>query len=98
MNSINLEVVNGHWKINEKLSKNCSIAKKNFLAQFIKMRLVKTKISQRSSFKNRANEIKAQYNYKFADLRIENKKEVQSIGTLDFIKSINPNLFERKNK
>ena len=88
MNSIKMEVYQGHWKINEKLSKNCSIAKKNFLAQFIKMRLVKTEISQRSSFKNRANEIKAQYNYKFADLRTESFENQPNINNL---------IFERKN-
>ena len=88
MNSINLEVVNGHWTMNQKPLKNCSIAKKNLLAQFIKMRLVKTEISQRSSFKQRANEIKQKYNYKFTNLQRESFENQPNINNL---------IFERKN-
>lgn len=88
MNSINLEVVNGLWVMNEKPLKNCSIAKKNLLAQFIKMRLVKTEISQRSGFKQRAKEIKQMHNYKFANLRHE--KQIINIESKELI-------FERKN-
>ena len=88
MNSINLNVQNGYWNINDKPLKNCSIAKKNFLAQFIKMRLVKTGISERSSFKQRAKEIKQMHNYKFANLRQE--KPIINIGNKELI-------FERKN-
>lgn len=87
MNSINLKVQNGYWELNDKPLKNCSIAKKNFLAQFIKMRLVKTEISQRSSFKHRANEIKDKYNHKFANLRQE--KQIINISNKELI-------FERK--
>lgn len=88
MNSINLEVKNGYWNLNDKPLKNCSIAKKNFFAQFIKMRLVKTGIRQRNSFKHRANEIKQLYNYKFVNLRQE--KQIINISNKELI-------FERKN-
>ena len=88
MNSINLEVVNGLWCINQKPLKNCSIAKKNFFAQFVKMRLVKSDISQRRTFKQKADHVKANYNYKFANLRQE--KPTINISNKELI-------FERKN-
>lgn len=88
MNSINLEVKNGYWNLNDKPLKNCSIAKKNFFAQFVKMRLVKSDISQRRTFKQKADEVKRLYNYKFANLRQE--KPIINISNKELI-------FERKN-
>jgi hypothetical protein len=83
MNSINLEVINGHWSVNDKPLKNCSIAKKNFFAQFVKMRLVKSEVSQNRTFKNKANEVKRLYNYKFANLRHE--KPIINISNKELI-------------
>lgn len=67
-NTIKMEVSQGYWNINDKPLKNCSIAKKNFFAQFVKMRLVKSGISEQRTFKSKAQEIKEKYNYKFANL------------------------------
>jgi hypothetical protein len=83
MNSINLNVQNGYWNLNDKPLKNCSIAKKNFFAQFVKMRLVKSEISRKSSFKNKAEEVKRKYNYKFANLRHE--KPIINISNKELI-------------
>jgi hypothetical protein len=83
MNSINLNVQNGYWNLNDKPLKNCSIAKKNFFAQFVKMRLVKSEVSRKSSFKNKADEVKRLYNYKFANLRHE--KPIINISNTELI-------------
>ena len=83
MNSINLNVQNGYWNLNDKPLKNCSIAKKNFFAQFVKMRLVKSEVSQNRTFKNKASEIKENYNYKFANLRQE--KPIINISNKELI-------------
>lgn len=83
MNSINLNVQNGYWNLNDKPLKNCSIAKKNFFAQFVKMRLVKTGIAERRTFKHKADEVKAKYNYKFANLRQE--KPIINISNKELI-------------
>lgn len=92
MNSINLEVVNGLWHINDKLLKNCSIAKKNFFAQFVKMRLVKSGISERRTFKQKATEVKEKYNYKFANLNKQISNDlVENHPNIDKL------IFERKN-
>ena len=88
MNSINLKVQNGYWNLNDKPLKNCSIAKKNFFAQFVKMRLVKSDISQRRTFKQKADEVKQQFNYKFANLQDDNLQNYPNINNL---------IFERKN-
>jgi hypothetical protein len=84
MNSINLEVINGHWSVNDKPLKNCSIAKKNFFAQFVKMRLVKSEVSQNRTFKQKAEEVKRLYNYKFANLHDDNLENYPNIETLTF--------------
>lgn len=84
MNSINLNIRNGYWNLNEKPLKDCSIAKKNFFAQFVKMRLVKTGISKERTFKERANEIKQQYNHKFANLHEDSLKNHPNIEKLIF--------------
>jgi len=82
MNSINLKVQNGYWNLNDKPLKNCSIAKKNFFAQFVKMRLVKSDISQRRTFKQKADEVKQQFNYKFANLHDDNLQNYPNINNL----------------
>ena len=84
MNSINLNVQNGYWNLNDKPLKNCSIAKKNFFAQFVKMRLVKSEVTQKSTFKNKASEIKEKYNYKFANLQDDNLQNYPNIQNLIF--------------
>ena len=84
MNSINLKVQNGYWNLNDKPLKNCSIAKKNFFAQFVKMRLVKSDISQRRTFKQKADEVKQQFNYKFANLHDDNLQNYPNINNLIF--------------
>lgn len=83
MNSINLNVENGYWTINEKPLKNCSIAKKNFFAQFVKMRLVKSEVSRNRTFKHKADEVKRLYNHKFANLRRE--KPIINISNKELI-------------
>jgi len=88
MNSINLKVQNGYWNLNDKPLKNCSIAKKNFFAQFVKMRLVKSDISQRRTFKQKADEVKQRFNHKFANLQDDNLQNYPNINNL---------IFERKN-
>jgi hypothetical protein len=83
MNSINLNVQNGYWNLNDKPLKNCSIAKKNFFAQFVKMRLVKSEVLENRSFKNKADDVKRLYNYKFANLRHE--KPIINISNKELI-------------
>lgn len=84
MNSINLNVQNGYWNLNDKPLKNCSIAKKNFFAQFVKMRLVKSEVTQKSTFKDKASEIKEKYNHKFANLQDDNLQNYPNIQNLIF--------------
>ena len=84
MNSINLNVQNGYWNLNDKPLKNCSIAKKNFFAQFVKMRLVKSEVSQSRTFKQKASEVKRLYNYKFANLHDDNLENYPNIQSLIF--------------
>lgn len=45
-NSVNIQVINGRWTINGKPLNQCSIAKKNFFASYVKMRLVKSEIHE----------------------------------------------------
>jgi len=84
MNSINLNVQNGYWNLNDKPLKNCSIAKKNFFAQFVKMRLVKSEVTQKSTFKDKAEEVKRKYNYKFANLQDDNLQNYPNVLDLFF--------------
>ena len=84
MNSININIQNGYWQINEKPLKNCSIAKKNFFAQFVKMRLVKSEVTQKSTFKDKAEEVKRKYNHKFTNLQDDNLQNYPNIQNLIF--------------
>lgn len=83
-----LKVINGFWTINQKPLKNCSIAKKNFFAQFIKMKLVKKAIPGNSTFKINPAETKAKYNHIFK--HVKNKK-------VELNPNINNLIFEPKN-
>lgn len=90
MNSINLEVVNGHWSVNQKPLTKCSNEKKEIFLLHLRMKKFKLPIEQKSelSFKKRKDEVKRLYNYKFANLRQE--KPIINIDNKELI-------FERKN-
>jgi hypothetical protein len=63
--SVNIQIKNGYWQINEKPLHKCSIAKQTFFDQYLKMKFVKLPVTEESSFKNRGNEIKEKFNYSF---------------------------------
>lgn len=90
MNSINLKVENGHWSVNKKPLTQCSKEKKEIFLLHLRMKKFKSPIQQKSesSFKKRKEEVKQQFNYKFANLRQE--KPIINIGNKELI-------FERKN-
>lgn len=83
-NSINLKVDKGYWTINGKQLRRCSIAKKSFFDALVRMKLIKTEVSQESSFKNRAKEIKEKFNYKFANQKPLDFGNYPNIETIIF--------------
>ena len=85
MNSINLEVKNGHWSVNEKPLTKCSKEKKEIFLLHLRMKKFKLPIQQKSnsSFKKRKDEVKRLYNYKFANLRHE--KPIINISNKELI-------------
>jgi hypothetical protein len=66
-NQIEIKIVNGFWTINNKKIADCSHAKKDFFDKYIKLSLIKSPITEKSSptFKNKANEVKKSFNYRF---------------------------------
>jgi|688.fasta_scaffold563911_5 hypothetical protein len=64
-NNLKIEVIDGYWTINDKPIKICSYAKKSLFSHYLKMRIIKEKIKETNSFKNRSNEIKNQFNHVF---------------------------------
>jgi len=64
-NNLKIEVIDGYWTINDKPIKICSYAKKSLFSHYLKMRIIKEKIKETNSFKNRSNEIKDQFNHVF---------------------------------
>jgi len=86
-NAINIDVKSGYWTINGKDLKECSIAKKNLFAQFVKMKLVKLPIpGTQSSFKKRSQFIKETYNYVFKMREQNFIGTFPNIETLTFVK------------
>jgi hypothetical protein len=63
--NINISLKNGYWQINEKPIKKCSIVKQRFFDEYIRMKLIKLEILDKSSFKNRSQEVKSQFNHVF---------------------------------
>jgi len=90
MNSINLEVNNGHWSVNKKPLTKCSKEKKEIFLLHLRMKKFKSPVQQKSesSFKKRKDEVKQQFNYKFANLQDDNLQNYPNINSL---------IFERKN-
>lgn len=89
MNSINLEVVNGHWSVNQKPLTQCSKEKKEIFLLHLRMKKFKSPIQQKSqlSFKQKSDQVKRMYNHKFANFRHE--KQTINISNKELI-------FERK--
>ena len=92
-NHIEIKIVNGFWTINNKKVAECSHAKKDFFDKYIKLSLIKSPITGKSNptFKNKANEVKKSFNYRFK----HNDKMIN-----DFINShakIENLIFELKN-
>jgi len=82
--SISINLKNGYWRINEKPLSKCSIAKQSFFDQYLRMKFIKSPITEENSFKQRANEIKAKFNYSFK-IREQNwLGEYPNIETLTF--------------
>jgi len=63
--SVNIQIKNGYWQINEKPLHKCSIAKQTFFDQYLKMKFVKLPVAEESSFKKNPAQIKAKYNHRF---------------------------------
>jgi hypothetical protein len=63
--AVSINIKNCYWQINEKKLSNCSIAKKSFFDQYLRMKFVKSPIVEQNTFKKRAEEVKKQFNYKF---------------------------------
>jgi hypothetical protein len=96
--SVNIQIKNGYWQINEKPLHKCSIAKQTFFDQYLKMKFVKLPVAEESSFKNRSAQIKEKYNHRF---KLDHTSDdllnsYPDIGKLEFIKVTNPNLFKTK--
>lgn len=64
-NSININLKNGYWQINQKPLEKCSIAKQNLFDQFIKMKNLKLPVTEENTFKAKARETKQKFNYIF---------------------------------
>ena len=64
---IEIKIVDGFWTINNKKVADCSHAKKDFFDKYVKLNLIKSPISGRSrpSFKNKREEVKKSFNYRF---------------------------------
>jgi len=86
MNSINLEVKNGHWSVNEKPLTKCSKEKKEIFLLHLRMKKFKLPIQQKrkSSFKKRKEEVVQRYNHKFANLQDDSLKNYPNIQNLIF--------------
>ncbi len=71
-NKIQIKIVNGFWTINNKKIANCSYAKKCFFDKYIKLKLIKSPIVEKSrpTFKNKAKEIKESFNYRFRNTEV----------------------------
>ena len=65
MEMLKIEIVNGYWNLNEKPLKSCSYAKKSLFSNFVMMRRIKQPVSKENTFKQRASEVKAKFNYVF---------------------------------
>ena len=66
-NQIEIKIVDGFWTINNKKVANCSHAKKDFFDKYVKLSLIKSPITEKSksSFKNKREEVKKSFNYRF---------------------------------
>jgi len=63
--SVNIQVKNGYWQINEKPLGKCSIAKQSFFDQYLRMKFIKLPVTEESTFKNRSAQVKEKYNHRF---------------------------------
>ncbi len=63
--SVNINLKNGYWQINEKPLAKCSIAKQSFFDQYLRMKFIKSPIAEENTFKQRPEEIKSKYNHTF---------------------------------
>jgi len=81
-NKIEIKIVNGFWTISDKKIIDCDHAKKDFFDKYIKLKLIKSPIVEKSrpTFKKRASQIKESFNHRFKNT--ENMIE-------DWIKSYN---------
>jgi len=86
MQTIKLSIEKGRWTINQKPLNLCSKEKTDIFVSFFRMKKIKMPVDQkkRSSFKERALQIKQLYNYKFANLHDDNLENYPNIETLTF--------------
>lgn len=66
-NQIEIKIVNGFWTINNKKVAECSHAKKDFFDKYVKLKLIKSPVFEKSNspFKTRSDEVKKSFNYRF---------------------------------
>lgn len=66
-NKIEIKIVNGFWTVNGKKIIDCDHAKKDFFDRYIKLKLIKSPIVEKSrpTFKNKADEVKESFNHRF---------------------------------
>ena len=71
-NKIEIKIVNGFWTINNKKIADCSYVKKDFFDKYIKLKLIKTPIVEKSkpTFKNKADEVKKSFNHRFRNTEV----------------------------
>lgn len=66
-NEIEIKIVDGFWTINNKKIVYCSHPKKDFFDKYMKLKLIKSPVSEKSkpTFKAKAGEVKKMFNYRF---------------------------------
>lgn len=71
-NKIEIKIVNGFWTIDNKKIIDCDHAKKDFFDKYIKLKLIKSPIVEKSrpAFKSKAAQIKESFNYRFRNTEV----------------------------
>jgi hypothetical protein len=92
-NQIEIKIVDGFWTINNKKVAECSHAKKDFFDKYIKLSLIKSPITEKSksTFKNKGNEVKKSFNYRFKNTDKTIQDYINSHSKIDNL------IFELKN-
>jgi len=82
--AINIRIKNGYWQINEKPLSNCSIVKKSFFDQYLRMKFVKSPIAEENTFKRKARETKRKFNHIFKHKEQDFLNSFPNLETLSF--------------